>query len=248
MKNVPVDAGIIPQVLEYAIWAETNPDSIKSLWLECDDKPEDLEMDWDDFEVRILIIAPSIHRTTLKFVERINYPVDLIEVKRWVEAENQFLMVNRLEPDQKKSKVRTTRGLPEYDEAFFQRHYNKASVADFLRYADEMSELPARYGWELERKFTRNSCVFKAGFFNAFSLKWVGSRTFALSFKLPEKEVRSVNVPVTRWNKKRARALFNVDPGKTRIGDFEPLFKYCYHQLSGDTTTVLDAAARVRTP
>jgi hypothetical protein len=164
------------------------------------------------------------------------------------EAENQFLMVNRLEPDQKKSKVRTTRGLPEYDEAFFQRHYNKASVADFLRYADEMSELLARYGWELERKFTRNSCVFKAGFFNAFSLKWVGSRTFALSFKLPEKEVRSVNVPVTRWNKKRARALFNVDPGKTRIGDFEPLFKYCYHQLSGDTTTVLDAAARVRTP
>jgi hypothetical protein len=90
MKNVPVDAGIIPQVLEYAIWAETNPDSIKSLWLECDDKPEDLEMDWDDFEVRILIIAPSIHRTTLKFVERINYPVDLIEVKRWVRPRTNF--------------------------------------------------------------------------------------------------------------------------------------------------------------
>jgi hypothetical protein len=59
MKNVPVDAGIIPQVLEYAIWAETNPDSIKPLWLECDDKPEDVEMDWDDFEVRILIMAPQ---------------------------------------------------------------------------------------------------------------------------------------------------------------------------------------------
>jgi len=31
MKNVKVDASIIPQVLQYAFWAETNPDSIKSL-------------------------------------------------------------------------------------------------------------------------------------------------------------------------------------------------------------------------
>ncbi|MEA2174791.1 MAG: hypothetical protein QOD00_2383 [Blastocatellia bacterium] len=33
MKNVTVDASIIPQVLQYAIWAETNPDSIKSFRL-----------------------------------------------------------------------------------------------------------------------------------------------------------------------------------------------------------------------
>ena len=33
MKNVPVDATVIPQVLKYAIWAQSNPDSIKSLWL-----------------------------------------------------------------------------------------------------------------------------------------------------------------------------------------------------------------------
>ena len=31
LKNVTVDANIIPQVLQYAIWAETSPDSIKSL-------------------------------------------------------------------------------------------------------------------------------------------------------------------------------------------------------------------------
>jgi len=35
MKNCAVDAAIIPQVLQYAFWAESNPDSIKSLWLEC---------------------------------------------------------------------------------------------------------------------------------------------------------------------------------------------------------------------
>jgi RecB family endonuclease NucS len=31
MKNTEVDADIIPQVLHYAFWAETNPDSVKSL-------------------------------------------------------------------------------------------------------------------------------------------------------------------------------------------------------------------------
>jgi len=50
MKNVTVDASIIPQVLQYAFWAETNPDSIKSLWLECENKPDDLTISWDSFQ------------------------------------------------------------------------------------------------------------------------------------------------------------------------------------------------------
>ena len=79
MKNVTVDAAIIPQVLQYAFWAETNPDSIKSLWLEAESKPDDLSVTWDDFDVRIMVIAPTILRSTLDIVNKINYPVDLIE-------------------------------------------------------------------------------------------------------------------------------------------------------------------------
>ncbi|NYB51214.1 MAG: hypothetical protein HVN35_01430 [Methanobacteriaceae archaeon] len=96
MKNADVNSSIIPQVLEYAIWAETNPDGIKNLWLECEEKPDNLTITWDDFEVRIIIIAPNILRSTLEFVDKINYPVDLIEVQRWVDEENQFLLVNKL--------------------------------------------------------------------------------------------------------------------------------------------------------
>ena len=62
MKNVPVDSAIIPQVLQYAFWAERNPDSIKSLWLESENRPDDITMSWERLEVRILIIAPSIFR------------------------------------------------------------------------------------------------------------------------------------------------------------------------------------------
>src|SRR5437870_3254922 len=44
MKNVAVNASIIPQVLQYAFWAENNPDSIKSLWLQCDNKQDTLQI------------------------------------------------------------------------------------------------------------------------------------------------------------------------------------------------------------
>jgi hypothetical protein len=97
MKNTDVDAGVIPQVLRYAIWAETNPDSIKSLWLEATDRPEDLEVNWEDYSVRILVIAPSIDRSTLENVNKIAYPVDLIEIGRWSHAKQSWLLVNKLE-------------------------------------------------------------------------------------------------------------------------------------------------------
>ncbi len=166
MKNVTVDASIIPQVLQYAFWAETNPDSIKSLWLECDNKPGDLQINWDTFQVRIIIIAPSILRSTLAIVEKINYDVELIEVKRWVEGENQLLLLDRLEQEEKKTKSKVVSGLPKYDEAFYQRNYNKQSAEQFLKYVRELEKLVAQRGWALEMKFNKHYCGFKAGFFS----------------------------------------------------------------------------------
>src|SRR5690606_3035009 len=116
MKNVTVDASIIPQVLQYAFWAETNPDSIKSLWLECDNKPDDLSISWDSFQVRIIVIAPKILPSTLDIVDKINYPVDLIEANRWVEADNQLLLVRKLEPEEKKNRPKPVSGLQTYDD------------------------------------------------------------------------------------------------------------------------------------
>ena len=43
MKNVEVVEDILPQVLGYAMWAETNPDSIKAIWLAAKNRPEDIE-------------------------------------------------------------------------------------------------------------------------------------------------------------------------------------------------------------
>ncbi|MBW1699654.1 MAG: hypothetical protein JRH18_17225 [Deltaproteobacteria bacterium] len=234
MKNVTVDASIIPQVLQYAFWAETNPDSIKSLWLECDNKPDDIAISWDSFQVRIIVIAPSILRSTLDIVDKINYPVDLIEVKRWVEGKNSLYLVNKLEADPKATRIKPTSGMQIYDEEFYKREYNKKSAIEFIKYAKELEKFIAKQDWNLELKFNKHYCGFKAGFFNAFGIQWVGTKTFAFFFKLSEDEAKSTNIKLTKYESQWKQAVYYIVPGKTKIEEYEPLFELAYKKLTGN--------------
>ncbi len=234
MKNVAVDASIIPQVLQYAFWAETNPDSIESLWLKCDNKPDDLQINWDNFQVRILIIAPSILRSTLGIVGKINYPVDLIEVKRWVEGDSQLLLVDKLEQEEKRARTKVVTGLQTYDEAFYKRNYNKQSAEAFLKYTNELEKLIIQRGWILETKFNKHYCGFKAGFFNAFGIQWVGSKTFAFFVKISEKEAKQLSPKMTKYESQWKQAVYYIEPGKTKISDYVSVFELAYKKLSGD--------------
>jgi hypothetical protein len=232
MKNTAVDSSIIPQVLQYAFWAETNPDSIKSLWLESADKPDDLLITWDSIQVRILVIAPSILRSTLDIVEKINYPVDLIEVKRWIEEDNILLLVTKLEPEPR-TKPRPASGLPIYDENFYETQFNQQSAKEFIKYTQEVEQIVKQHGWDLELKFNKYHCGFKAGFFLAFGINWVGSKTFAFFIKLPEEEAKGINIPMTKYEKQWNQALYYITPGKTKTTDFIPLFERAYKHLTG---------------
>ena len=234
MKNVAVDASIIPQVLQYAFWAETNPDSIKTLWLECENKPDDLSISWDSFQVRIIVIAPSIFRSTLDIVDKINYPVDLIEVKRWVEGQNSMFLVNKLETERKSIRSKPTTGLQVYDEEFYKKEFNKQSAIEFIKYAKEVERFIAAKDWNLELKFNKHYCGFKAGFFNAFGIQWVGSKTFAFFFKLSEEEAKQVNIQMTKYEGQWKQAVYYIEPEKTKIKDYERLFEMAYRKLTGN--------------
>lgn len=234
MKNVTVDASIIPQVLQYTFWAESNPDSIKSLWLEAESKPDDLSVSWNDFEVRIIVIAPTILKSTLDIVHKISYPVDLIEVKRWVEGENTLLLVNRLEPEQALRPVRPVSGLEKYDADFYMRRYNKNSAAEFMKYASALQEVVRQNNWNLDQKFNKHYCGFKAGFFLAFGVQWIGSKTFAVFVKLPEVEAKASSPKMTRYESQWKQAMYYVEPGKTNVKELEPLLEKAYRRLTGN--------------
>lgn len=234
MKNVTVDASIIPQVLQYAFWAETNPDSIKSLWLECNNKPEDLTISWDNFQVRILILAPAIMRSTLDIVNKINYSVDLIEIKRWMEGDNQFLFVNQLEREITRKPVKPITGLQTYDEAFYRKQYNSNSADNFLKIVKDIEKLVKENNWSLETKYNKSYCGFKAGFFNAFGVQWLGSKTFALFFKLSENEAKTLQPLMTRYESQWKQAMYIIEPGKNKIRDYISLFEAAYKHLTGE--------------
>lgn len=234
MKNVTVDASIIPQVLQYAFWAETNPDSIKSLWLECENKPDELSISWDDFQVRIIIIAPNILKSTLSIVEKINYPVDLIEIKRWVDGDNQLLLANKLEND-KIIKPKTVSGLPSaYDEEFYEKEFNKESAKEFMKYTKEIESIVKEKEWSLETKYNKHYCGFKAGFFLAFGIEWMGSKTFSFFIKLNEKQANSMPIKMTKYASQWKQAYYYIKPGETKTKDFIPLFEMAYKKFAGD--------------
>jgi len=234
MKNSLVDASIIPQVLGYALWAETNPDSIKSLWLECDNTPENISIDWDNLQVRILVIAPQILPSTLDLVDKINYPVDLIEVTRWLEADNEFLLINKLEPERKK-KIKPIGGIVpgEWDKKY-KELYNPQSVEYFMQYAEELDEYVRSKGWDLDLKYNRYYCVFKAGFFNAFGIYWIGSKSFGYFFKVSKQDVRKTKVPEAGYDDTWKQAFVHIEPGKTKLEDYSLLFELAYKRIAGD--------------
>jgi len=232
MKNTDVDSAIIPQVLQYAFWAEQNPDSVKALWLECDNRPDNIAVFWDDLQVRILIIAPTIPRSTLDLVDKINYPVDLIEVKRWVEGGNEFLLVNRLEAEPTR-RVRPAAGRRAYDRDFYKSLFNNRSVDEFLKYCRELEAFVRSKGWNLETRYNKHYCGFKAGFFNAFGVKWMGTRTFAFFLKLSEQEAKRTGIEMSRYDRQWKEAMYFVEPGKTEVKAFAPLFEMAYKKLSG---------------
>jgi len=80
LKNNEANEDILPQALSYAIWAETNPDSIKAIWLESKRKPEDIEIDWDNLDLRVILIAPSFKLTVPRMAGKMGYPIELMQV------------------------------------------------------------------------------------------------------------------------------------------------------------------------
>ncbi|HMP76894.1 MAG TPA: hypothetical protein PKE12_11435 [Kiritimatiellia bacterium] len=234
MKNTEVDASIIPQVLQYAIWAETNPDSVKSLWLEAANRPDDLDIEWDALQVRVLVIAPIIHRSTLAVVNKINYEVTLIEVKRWVEGKDEFLLVNELAEDPLSRKSpRPVSGLRDYDETFYKSERNNKSVDSFLAYVRELEALVKSKGWNLDKKFNRAYCGFKAGFFNAFGISWWGTKSFGFFVNISASEASRLKPQPDSYSKRWKQAYYEIIPGKTRVKDLLPVLQFAYRKVAG---------------
>jgi len=233
-KNAEVTEDILPQILRYALWAETNPDSIKALWYEVEDKPEDIDPDWDKLEIRIVVIAPKIQLSVARYVKKLNYKVDLIEVKRFAMKKDEFVLLNKLEEDHTTSK-KVAKGLEEYDRAFYEKYRNKNSVKLFFSLTAELERIVKKSSWKLEKKYNKHYVGFKHGFPNAFGIHWVGSKSLEVFLKIPQKEFSKMHrvIPYkSEYDERWKQTTVRVDE-KFKIQKLIPAFRMSYEYILG---------------
>ena len=236
LKNAEAGEDILPQALGYAMWAETNPDSIKAIWLESKTKPEDIELDWDNLDIRIILIAPSFKAAVPRMAGKIGYPVELVQVTRYSIEEDEFLLVEVLEsPPQRK--VTATKVMGEWDWGFYESEHGKEATAQFRSTVEAVAALVAQQGWELPYNLNKYYTGFKLGNRLVFWVAWGGTYAWNLRFALPEDVARGFSGEL--WEFQRYGSTFHeavfrpLKPDSPDISELKPLFVEAYQFVSG---------------
>ena len=184
MKNVQVSEDVLPQVLGYAVWAETNPDSIKAIWLESKNKPEDINIDWDSIQIRIIIIAPSFNPNVLRMSSKINYAVDLIQIQRLSDDQDEFILVETLE-DTSRKKVGITKPMGDWSWEYYEENHGKEATAEFKKAVDALAAFVKEQKWNLTYNLNKYYTGFKLGYKIVYSVQWDSTQKWSLKLKIP---------------------------------------------------------------
>lgn len=229
-KNVTVTEEILSQILRYAFWAETNPDSIKAMWLETENRPEDIEIEWDNVNIRVIVLAPSIRLSVTRLLKKINYAVELVVVRRFLVGDEEVILLHKFE-EESEIKTGPTKGMSDYsDPAVYKTSRNIKSVDVFFKVVDEIDGLVKKNGWNLEKKFNKNYMGFKTGFPNVFGVQWLGSKSFGLFFKTQPSDypkIKKLSPYEMEYDERWKQATFKYDE-KVEIKKLEPVFEAIY--------------------
>lgn len=236
LKNNEAGEDVLPQALGYAIWAETNPDSIKAIWLESKKKPEGIELDWENLDIRIILIAPSFKSNVPRMAGKIGYPVDLVQVRRYCFEDEEILVVEVLESKPQR-KVSTTKVMGEWDWDFYESEHGKEATAQFHSAVEAVAALATQQGWELPYNLNKYYTGFKLGNRVVFSVAWGGTYAWNLRLKLPEDVARGFKGKLwefQRYDISFHEAVFRpVKPDSTDISELKSLFIAAYQYVSG---------------
>jgi len=230
IKNEEATEDILPQALQYAIWAETNPDSIKALWLESKEKPEGIIIDWDNIDIRILLIAPSFKQTVLRMSSKIGYPVQLYQIKRYALEENEFIAVEVLEEEKKK--ITSTKATEDWSWDYYEKEHGSDATSQFKKAVEAIDEYSKSKKWNLPYNLNKYYTGFKNGNRVVFSVGWGATYSWHIKFKISEKKAREhkgINWEFQRYDNSFNEAIFKLKVSSPiEIGEFEALFKLAY--------------------
>lgn len=237
IKKELVDESVISQVLRYAFWVETHPDAIKSIWLEQKDRPEDIVFDWDkEPNLKVLIIGPSFSLSVQRLLNKITYPVELVEFKKFNDGTRDYVFLNKLIIEEEKV-PRPVSTIREYDEKFYRKYYNPNSAEEFWKLCNRVEEYVKTKRWNLKRSNNKGYVSFKYGFPIVFGVSFIGTKSFCLFFKIPREIAKKTKIKgheMLRYQDQWNDALYKVESGAINLNRFEPLFTAAYRNIVGE--------------
>ena len=236
LKNQEASESILPQALEYAIWAETNPDSIKAIWLESKNKPEDIIPDWDNLDIRIILVAPSFKTTVPRMAGKINYQVDLIQVGRYCLEKEEFLAVEVLDATPP-IRPTTTKVMGDWDWEYYESEHGKEATDQVRSVVGDLEKIVTEMGWILPFNINKYYVGFKLGNRVVFNVAWGGTYTWNVRFKMPKEEAqafKSNNWEFQRFDNNFHEASFRpLQLDYPHIEELKPLLLQAYKYVSG---------------
>lgn len=236
MKNVQVSEEILPQLLGYAMWAENNPDSIKAIWLEAKNRPEDVQIDWDSLGIRVIVIAPSYRGNVLKMTDKINYEVNLVQIQRFSSDENEFVMVETLE-DTISNKTKTTKVMGDWSWEYYESEHGKEPTQEFHNAVDQLVSFVKKQGWNLPYNLNKNYTGFKLGNKVVFDVGWESIKTWSIRMKLPletAKTFQGKKWSLHNYDAPFKNACYRINAGNViEISELEEMLKLAYKNISG---------------
>jgi len=237
LKYQIADEDILPQALGYAIWAETNPDSIKAIWLESKNKPEDITIDWDNIDIRVILIAPGFKTTVPRMAGKIGYPIDLVQIKRYSFEQNEFISVEFLENPAPR-KITTTKATIDWDWEYYESEHGVEATALFRKVVDEIEDFVKKQKWSAPYNINKYYTGFKIANKVIFSVAWNGTYAWSVRFKVPKEmavDFKGEDWDFITFSDTFKEAYFRPkDPKNTSIKELESFFLEAYKRVSGD--------------
>jgi len=236
MKNTQVSEEILPQVLGYAMWAENNPDSVKAIWYEAKNRPEDVDINWDALEIRIIVIAPSYLPNVLKMKAKINYKVDFVQIQRFSFEEEEFILVEMLE-DSITNRTVTTKAMGDWSWEFYENEHGKEPTQEFHETVNQLEAFVKKQGWDLPYNINKYYTGFKLGSKVVFDVAWQSARTWGIDLKIPPEIAETFHGKQWKFQKYDAtfkNSHFRLIPGtEVNIAELSEMIKAAYRNVSG---------------
>ena len=235
LKNHKANEDILPQALGYAIWAETNPDSIKAIWLESKHKPEDIDIDWDSLDIRVILVAPSFKSTVPRMARKIGYPISLIQIRRYAFEDNEFLLVEEIEEEEQRKAV-ATKGTTNWDWEYYESEHSKEATAQFKKAVEMIAAIVQKHGWNISYNLNKYYTGFKFGNRVVFSVAWGGTYAWKVKVKLPKKalaDFHSSQWELLSYDETFHEAILKpLNPDEPNLGELEALFVMAYRRIA----------------